>query len=212
MITVLCYGDSNTWGREPLKDTRFPLDVRWPGVLRQQLGSGFWVIEEGLNGRTTVWDDPVSEGRSGKVYLVPCLTSHKPIDLVILMLGSNDLKPKFSLSAYEIARGMATLVEIIQKSEAGPGGAFPQVLLIAPPHVIPIEDESEWRDQFEGAAEKSHQLAHYYEQVARKYRVHFLDAAQVMESSRRDGIHFEAEGHAKLGVAVATAVKSIFKE
>jgi len=210
MINILCYGDSNTWGREPLKDTRFPLDVRWPGVLRQQLGAGYWVIEEGLNGRTTVWDDPVSEGRSGKAYLVPCLTSHMPLDLVVLMLGSNDLKPKFSLSAYEIARGTATLIEIIRKSGAGPGGKPPQVLLISPPHVIPLESESEWREQFEGAPEKSRGLARHYAAVARKYGVHFLDAAGVMQSSPRDGIHFEAEGHEQLGLAVAAEVRRIF--
>ena len=210
MINILCYGDSNTWGRKPLEDTRFPLDVRWPGVLRQQLGSGYWVIEEGLNGRTTVWDDPVAEGRSGKVYLVPCLTSHKPLDLVTLMLGSNDLKPKFSLSAYEIARGAATLLEIIQKSGAGPDGQPPQTLLISPPHVLPMEGESEWRDQFKGAAQKSKQLARYYANVALQFGVHFMDAAKVMVSSQRDGIHFEAEDHAKLGIAVAERVKEIF--
>jgi lysophospholipase L1-like esterase len=210
MKTILCYGDSNTWGREPLRDTRFPLDVRWPGVLRRRLGPDYWVIEEGLNGRTTVWDDPVSEGRSGKVYLVPCLTSHKPLDLVVLMLGSNDLKPKFSLTAYEIARGAATLLEIIQKSGAGPEGKPPQVLLISPPHVIQMDAESEWRDQFVGAAEKSRQLARYYAEVARKFGAHFLDAAEAMTSSQRDGIHFEAEGHAKLGAAVAQEVATIF--
>jgi lysophospholipase L1-like esterase len=210
MKTILCYGDSNTWGREPLRDTRFPLDVRWPGVLRRRLGPDYWVIEEGLNGRTTVWDDPVSEGRSGKVYLVPCLTSHKPLDLVVLMLGSNDLKPKFSLTAYEIARGAATLLEIIQKSGAGPDGKPPQVLLISPPHVIQMDAESEWRDQFVGAAEKSRQLARYYAEVARKFGAHFLDAAEAMTSSQRDGIHFEAEGHAKLGAAVAQEVATIF--
>ena len=210
MIDILCYGDSNTWGRKPLEDTRFPLDTRWPGVLRQQLGSAYWVIEEGLNGRTTVWDDPVAEGRSGKVYLVPCLNTHKPIDLVALMLGSNDLKPKFSLSAYEIARGAATLLEIIQKSGAGPDGKPPQILLISPPHVIPLELESEWRDQFEGAAQKSKKLARYYADVAQKFGVHFMDAAKVMVSSQQDGIHFEAEEHAKLGAAVAQRVKEIF--
>jgi lysophospholipase L1-like esterase len=211
MINILCYGDSNTWGRKPLEDIRFPLDVRWPGVLRQQLGSSYWVIEEGLNGRTTVWDDPVAEGRSGKLYLVPCLNTHKPLDLVVLMLGSNDLKPKFSLSAYEIARGAATLLEIIQKSGAGLDGQPPQVLLISPPHVIPLEGESEWRDQFEGAAQKSKQLAGYYASVAQQFGVYFMDAAKVMASSQRDGIHFEAEGHAKLGAAVAQKVKEIFE-
>ena len=211
MINILCYGDSNTWGRKPLEDTRFPLDLRWPGVLRQQLGSGYWVIEEGLNGRTTVWDDPVAEGRSGKVYLVPCLNTHKPLDLVAIMLGSNDLKPKFSLSAYEIARGAATLLEIIQKSGAGPDGQPPQVLLISPPPVIPLEGDSEWREQFVGAPEKSKQLARYYAAVAEQFGVHFMDASKVMVSSPRDGIHFEVEDHAKLGTAVAEKVKEIFE-
>ncbi len=211
MIHILCYGDSNTWGRKPVEDARFPLDVRWPGVLRKELGDGYWVIEEGLNGRTTVWDDPVSEGRSGKVYLVPCLTSHMPLDLVVLLLGSNDLKPKFSLSAYEVARGMATLIQIIQKSGASPDGAPPQVLLISPPHILPLDFESEWRDQFEGAPEKSQQLARHYADVAEKFGVHFIDAAEAMTSSPRDGIHYEAEGHAQLGKVVAKRVKEIFK-
>lgn len=210
MKTILCYGDSNTWARKPLADERFGINVRWPGVLRNQLGEGYWVIEEGLNGRTTIWDDPVAEGRSGKVYLVPCLQSHKPIDLVAVMLGSNDLKPKFSLTAYEIARGVKTLVEIIQKSGAAPGGQAPQVLVISPPHVIPLEGEGEWQEQFLGAAKKSQQLARYYAAVAQGTGSHFLDAAQVMTSSERDGIHFEADGHKKLGLAVAEKVKEIF--
>lgn len=212
MKTVLCFGDSNTWARKPLSDERFAIHERWPGVLRDQLGDGYWVIEEGLNGRTTIWDDPVAEGRSGKVYLVPCLQSHKPIDLVALMLGSNDLKPKFSLTAYEIARGVKTLVEIIQKSGAGPDGQAPQVLVISPPHVIPLEGESEWREQFLGAAEKSKRLARYYAEVAQSSGSHFLDAARVMSSSTRDGIHFEADGHEKLGMAVAEKVQSIFSK
>jgi lysophospholipase L1-like esterase len=210
MINILCYGDSNTWGRKPISDERFPIDVRWAGVLRQQLGPAYWVIEEGLNGRTTVWDDPVSEGRSGKEYLVPCLNSHMPLDLVVVLLGSNDLKPKFSLSAYEIARGAATLLEIIEGSGTGPDGDAPQVLLISPPLVRPLDEGNEWSIQFDGAPEKSEQLARYYAAVAQKFGAHFMDAAQVMESSPRDGIHFEAEGHARLGKAVAEMIAEIF--
>ena len=210
MINILCYGDSNTWGRKPLEDARFPMDVRWPGVLRKELGPGYWIIEEGLNGRTTVWDDPVAEGRSGKQYLIPCLNSHKPLDLVVILLGSNDLKPKFSLSAYEIARGAATLVDLIQHSATGPEGSSPQVLLISPPHVLPLDEVNEWSIQFEGAPGKSTRLAEHFSDVARKFNVHFMDAAQVMESSPRDGIHFEADGHGQLGKAVAQEVMRIF--
>ncbi len=210
MKTILCYGDSNTWARKPLSDERFGLHERWTGVLRDQLGKDYWLVEEGLNGRTTVWDDPVAEGRSGKYYLIPCLQSHMPIDLVAIMLGSNDLKPKFSLTAYEIARGVKTLVDMVNKSGTGPAGQAPQVLVISPPHVLPLEGEGEWQEQFQGAAEKSRKLAKYYAEVAQSSGSHFLDAARVMKSSPRDGIHFEAEGHEQLGLAIAEKVKGIF--
>lgn len=210
MNTILCYGDSNTWGHEPISGVRFPLDVRWPGVLRKQLGDGYWVIEEGLNGRTTVMDDPVVDGRNGKKYLIPCLNSHKPIDLVALMLGSNDLKPKFSLTAYDIARGIFTLVEMIQKSGTGNNGAAPQILIISPPHVLPVEGDSDLKEEFEGAARKSHMLAKYYSEVAHSTGCRLLDAAEVVSASQRDGIHLEAAEHEKLGKAVAAQVKESF--
>ena len=127
MKNILCYGDSNTWGCPPLEDwpittiTRFGPDVRWGSVMRSILGEGYWAVEEGLNGRTTVWDDPVEgEHRNGKPYLLPCLLSHAPLDLVILMLGTNDLKSRYSLSAWDIASGVATLIDLIQKSGSGP--------------------------------------------------------------------------------------------
>jgi lysophospholipase L1-like esterase len=89
--TILCYGDSNTWGFNPATQARYARDERWTGVLRQALGDGYWVIEEGLNGRTTVWDDPIEDYRSGKEYLLPCLRSHKPVDLVVVMLSHSRL-------------------------------------------------------------------------------------------------------------------------
>jgi lysophospholipase L1-like esterase len=92
MKAILCYGDSNTWGYDPVTKGRFPRDMRWTGVLRQSLGDDYLVIEEGLNGRTTVWDDPIEGYKNGAAYLVPCLTTHRPLDLVIIMLGTNDLK------------------------------------------------------------------------------------------------------------------------
>jgi lysophospholipase L1-like esterase len=98
--TVLCYGDSNTWGSDPETGERFAPEVRWPGVLRQALGEGYWVVEEGLNGRTTVRDDPIEGAhKNGRTYLPACLEFHKPIDLVLIMLGTNDLKARFAASA-----------------------------------------------------------------------------------------------------------------
>lgn len=98
MKNILCYGDSNTWGYDAETKNRFPPDVRWTGILKRTLGEGYHVIEEGLNGRTTVWDDPIEGYKNGREYLIPCLESHRPLDLVIIMLGTNNLKKRFSLT------------------------------------------------------------------------------------------------------------------
>jgi hypothetical protein len=128
MRTVLCYGDSNTWGYEPATGNRFPEDVRWPGVLARELGNGFRVIEEALNGRTTVREDPVEEYKNGKDYLRPCLESHRPLDLVIIALGVNDLKARFFASASDAADGAGVLVSIAQRSGVGPDEGSPNLL------------------------------------------------------------------------------------
>jgi lysophospholipase L1-like esterase len=107
MKTILCYGDSNTWGWDPISESRLDKDVRWPGVLQQELGDDYEVISEGLPGRTTVWTDPIEGHMSGKDYLIPCLHSHKPIDLVIILLGTNDLKHRFGVTAFDIAEGIS---------------------------------------------------------------------------------------------------------
>src|SRR5919204_1412889 len=143
MRTILCYGDSNTYGYDAATAGRFPRDVRWPGVVRRELGPEFEIIEEGLNGRTTIWDDPFVDGRNGRQYLGPCLQSHAPIHLVVLMLGTNDLKAVFRVSAPEIASGAAALVATIQTSRAGPGMAAPHVLLVVPPPFVPDRGHSE---------------------------------------------------------------------
>ncbi len=112
MHTVVCYGDSNTHGADPITHGRFPRDVRWPGVLASELGDGVHVIEEGLNGRTTLWDDPFMDFRNGKPYLLPCLRSHQPVDVLVLMLGTNDLKTIFGRAPHEIAAGAGALVDL----------------------------------------------------------------------------------------------------
>ena len=111
MRTVLCYGDSNTWGYDPATRTRYPPHVRWTGVLATRLGAEYRVVEEGLNGRTTRWDDPIEPGRNGLTYLRPCIESHQPLDVIIIMLGTNDLKRRFDLSASDIAQSAAALAE-----------------------------------------------------------------------------------------------------
>ncbi|MCL5998585.1 MAG: SGNH/GDSL hydrolase family protein [Chloroflexi bacterium] len=204
MKTVLCYGDSNTWGYNPVTRDRFPRDDRWTGVLRQTLGGDYLVIEEGLNGRTTVWDDPIEGYKNGATYLIPCLETHRPLDLVIIMLGTNDLKVRFSVSAFDIANSAGVLVNMVQKSGAGPGyGVSPKVLLMAPPPVATLTDFAE---MFGGSEEKSRRFAMHYQRVATELGCAFLDTSAVIVSSDLDGIHFEKGEHLKLGKAVAARV------
>ncbi len=214
MRTIVCYGDSNTWGSNPADGSRYAFDVRWTGVLRKTLGSDYWIIEEGLGGRTTVWDDPL-EGidayiKNGRTYLSPCLATHQPFDLLTIMLGTNDLKKRFGLPPSDIAIGAGKLIEIALASGAGLKGHAPQILLICPPPVAPI-DHPRFIEMFEGAEEKSKLLAQYYKAAAFERGVHFLDAGQFIESSPVDSIHFEPDAHHALGVAVANKVKDIFK-
>jgi lysophospholipase L1-like esterase len=200
MKTILCYGDSNTWGFTPGSGQRFAADVRWPGVMRAALGPDFHVVEEGLNARTTVLDDPTRVGRNGLPYLRPCLDSHAPLELVILMLGVNDLKHRFGLGPFDIAQNVAMLLTVIQQ------GVAPPVLLVAPPHVGPLP-AGYFAEMFAGAEEKSRQLARHYRDVAEQNRCHFLDASEVATASPLDGIHLDAESHRRLGERMAQAVR-----
>ena len=206
MKTVLCYGDSNTWGYAPGTQTRYPRDVRWPGVLRKELGDDYLVIEEGLNGRTTVWDDPIELDKNGATYLRPCIQTHKPLDLVIIMLGTNDLKTRFSLPAYDIASGAGVLVDIVMKSDTGIAGSAPDILLIAPPQAVEL---TSFAEMFEDAVEKSEGFAKHYRRVANEKGCHYLNAGEFVESSALDGIHLESDMQAALGKAVAVKVMDI---
>ena len=208
MKTILCYGDSNTWGYDPVRQDRFARDERWPGVLRQELDEEYLVIEEGLGGRTTVWDDPIEGYKNGKEYLIPCLETHRPLDLVIIMLGTNDLKKRFSVSAFDIANSVGVLVDVVHKSAAGPNGGVPKVLLLAPP---PVARLTEFAEMFEGAEAKSRKLSEHYRRIAQEKGCALLDTAPVIVSSDLDGIHFEKGEHQKLGRAVAARVREILR-
>ncbi len=206
MKTILCYGDSNTWGYIPGAGERFGREIRWCGVMREKLGEGYVVIEEGLNGRTTAHDDPQEAYRNGCDYLPPCLETHSPIDLVIIMLGSNDIKARFGFQAEDIAGGMEKLLGIIKGSEAGLEGKAPRILLLSPPHVSP---QTELID-FIGRYEVSKRLGALYEQLASQYGCSFLDVSTVVGvSDLPDGLHLNEKAHAALGSALAGIVKEI---
>jgi len=209
MRSILCFGDSNTWGFNPANKGRFARNVRWTGVLQQELGSEYYIIiEEGCNGRTTVWDDPIEGYKNGRDYLVPCLASHRPIDAVVLMLGTNDLKKRFSLSAFDIAEGVGVLVGIVQKSDCGPDGRPPALLVLVPP---PVARLTGFAGMFEDASEKSKHLSEQYQRMATEKGCQLMDTSEVVHSSTIDGIHFEAGEHKKLGLAVAARVSLMLR-
>ena len=174
--------------------------------MARELGAGFRVVEEGLNGRTTVFDDPIEPDRRGADYLPPCLRSHAPLDLLIVALGCNDLKARFSATAGDIANGAERLIQMARAEPVGPDGAPPAVLLVAPP---PLGRLSEFAEMFEGGTEKSKRLAARYRAVAERNGVGFVDAGEFVVCSDRDGIHFEAEQHAILGHAMAQAARMV---
>jgi lysophospholipase L1-like esterase len=207
MTTILCFGDSNTWGYVPGTDgERFPPHVRWPGVMAERLGAEYRVIEEGLNGRTTVWDDPLNPDRNGRCHLPMLLETHKPLDLVVILLGINDLKHHFHLTARDIAFGGGALVEVVQAGDAGPVGPDgkagpPAVLLVAP--VKPVPTEHRFGVKFEGALERCAGIAEAYRRVADELGCWFFDANRVATCPDTDGLHLDAAAHSSLGAALA---------
>lgn len=205
--TIVCFGDSNTYGTAPDGSGRLARDVRWPGVMRAALGADFEVIEEGLGGRTTVWESPIAPGRNGLPYLTPCLLSHAPVDLIIIMLGTNDLKRAYGLSAAEISGGASVAVDVARSTLSGPEGAPPRVLLVSPVPLSEATDEGEqWG--FGDSRAESERLAGMYQLVARRRDVGFFDAGSVARVSPDDGVHLDAGAHASLGAAMADAVRA----
>jgi len=193
MKTILCYGDSNTWGYPPGGMGRHTWDVRWPGVLQKQLGSDYRIVEEGLGGRTTCFDDPLSPNRNGLEYFPVALESHSPIEFLIIMLGTNDVKARFNLTSFTIGQGAAELLMVAKKFEP----AIEHILLISPPHIA-AADHAENTLAFEGAIRKSEELAKHYRYFAAQLGCHFFDAASAAKSSAVDGIHLDEKNHGLL--------------
>ena len=204
MPVIVVFGNSNTWGYDPATGARFPRAQRWPSVLQRELGPDFEVIAEGLNGRTTVHDDPIEPYRCGADALPPCLMSHAPVDLVILALGCNDLKKRFSVSAFDVAEGAGRLVFLTRAYGQGPNARPAKVLLIAPP---PFAKLTDYAEMFEGGTEKSRLLGQRYREVAEREGAGFLDAGAVIRCSDLDGIHYEADQHELLGWSAAKAAR-----
>ena len=208
--TVLCYGDSNTYGYIPETGMRYERDVRWTGRLQKLLGSEYNVIEEGCNGRTTVRDDPLDGWKNGLDYLKPCLNSHKPVDIVILMLGSNDLKEAFHVSAAEIADGAGILVDVIKEFTALKQGYVPKIILVSPPQIgEKIADSPFYGAFYERAIDESKRFREFYSKVAKDKDCIFIDAAEYIYPSEFDSLHLTPKAHDVLANKFSECIKAI---
>lgn len=192
MKHILCFGDSNTHGYIP-GGGRYDDSTRWTGILRQLLGEDYLVIEEGLNGRTTSLDDPLEPFKNAMNYIIPCLETHKPLDLTILMLGSNDMKQRFSPSTEKITAGIEYLCRLILDISGAP------VLLVSPILLGNTIVSGDFASAFsQTAITISHELGDALRGVADRLRMPFLNAADYASPSEKDGLHLTAEGHRTL--------------
>ncbi|ATU91648.1 SGNH/GDSL hydrolase family protein [Phyllobacterium zundukense] len=209
MKTVLCYGDSLTWGYIPDGSGRHAFRDRWPQVLQAELGNGVHVIADGLNGRTTAYDDHLSGfERNAAKTLTTALGTHFPLDLVIIMLGTNDMKHVLCGNALGAKRGMQRLIEIVRTSPYQFGAEAPRVLIMSPPPLGKAGGE-EFRLIFEDGIEQSHLLAGFYKNAASLAGCTFFDAGSVAATSSVDGVHLDADNTRAIGKAVAPIVRDI---
>lgn len=205
MKTILCFGDSNTHGYNPQKSNqRYGKDIRWTGLLANLLDTQS-IIEEGLNGRTTGFEDSIEPYRNGSQQLIPCLMSHSPIDLLIIMLGTNDTKERYHVSAEEI---IYSFEELLQKalSYVHWNQQKTEILLVAP---VPLQIRENHCEFSSHSVEKSIQLPHLIKELAKQYQVHFFDAATTISSLGSDGIHFSSKNHHDFAHALSQEIKQL---
>ena len=210
MYQILIYADSLTWGIVPDTRKRWPFTTRWPGVMEGALarsGHQVRVIEDCLNGRRTVWEDPFKAGRNGRIGLEQRIEVSSPLSLVILMLGTNDFQSMHQFTAAHSAQGMAALVQAVRQAPIEPGMPVPEILIVAPPPVQ--EPKGAIAPKFEGAAQKSAGLASALSVIAKERDCEFFDAGTVTTTSRVDGVHLDADQHGRLGLAMADVVGPI---
>lgn len=209
--TIVCFGDSNTHGYDAATNGRFSEKERWTCLLSEMLGSHYLVREEGLSGRTTVFSDPLFEGLDGLSHLFPCLMTHEPLDLLILMLGTNDVKERFSATPENIAKGLERLLQKAVSSRDAWKNE-PNILVIAPP---PIEAGYETSmvggEMGRGCVEKSKKLAPLYQEAAARCGCHFLDAASIdgIRMNPYDHMHLTADSHRLLALTLAELIPEL---
>lgn len=210
--SIICFGDSNTHGYQAENNGRFSEEERWPCLLEKFLGNDYHIFEEGLSGRTIVFEDPLFEGLNGYTSLFQCLMTHEPLDLLIIMLGTNDTKARFNVNAENIAKGMERLIQkAICIKEAW--HTTPNILLISP---VPIEENYintiVAGEMGEGCAEKSRALSFYYKDISQRLNCHFLDAGTIpgIKMYSKDYMHLDKQSHLLLAKKLADIIPSFF--
>lgn len=208
---ILCFGDSNTHGYKAEGNGRYDEEERWTCLLQQKLGEDYLVIEEGLGGRTTCFDDPIQEGLSGLAFIYPCLMSHKPVDLLIIMLGTNDCKERFGVTPGCIALGLKRLIARAKATVDAWDGAAPRILVVTPKNIDKKYEETEVAlTMGRGCAEKSAGLAAEYQKIAALMDCAYFDAnAVVTENNHIDYMHLTEEGHRQLAEALAEQIPAL---
>ena len=212
---ILCYGDSNTHGYLAPTGDRYAEHERWTGILQDLLGAEYRIIEEGLGGRTTVIDDALEDYLNGKKLIIPCIKTHYPVDLIIIMLGTNDMKTRFGMSPWDIARGAGVVAQMaIDWTRARSKTNTPaKILLVSPILISEAMETSPFAEDFGylEAHEKSKMLASRFQRVADNLGVYFMDAALITPPCDEDAIHLNKEGHLALAKEFAKRIKEIFE-
>ena len=200
---ILCFGDSNTYGTNPTGG-RYDENTRWPMRLGQLLGADYAIIEEGFGGRTCAFDDPVEGGyKSGAQYLPPCLMSHNPLDLIVIMLGTNDAKLRFQMTARTIGEALMQLVRLCRIYGIGPDGNPPRVLLVAPPPVGENVMDTLFSDIFGArSVQITRGFAGEFQRISRLMRCEYLNAGEYVSASKNDAVHLTTDGHLRLAEAL----------
>lgn len=217
-INVLCYGDSNTWGcigrweESDQPEERYDRDHRWPGVLQKELGARYNIIEEGLCGRTSIYPPVDTPWYNGEPYLLPCLRTHSPLDVVIVMLGTNDLLHNQEMTLEHLGDGITRLIEIIQGNPRwGRHAEAPKILVLAPIEIKPSSPQGRVAvyKKFRGdiGGELSRRFPEVYSRIAREKGCWYLNAADYASPCDGDGVHLDPDSHVRLGKAVADFLK-----
>jgi len=207
MKTILCYGDSLTWGFDAENQDRHAYEDRWPSVLQEALGTDARIVVDGLNGRTTAYDDHLaSSDRNGARILPTTLMTHAPLDLVIIMLGTNDMKPFICGRAIGAKQGMQRLIDIVRGTAYPMGEEAPDILIVSPPQLSETANP-DYAAMFADAIPQSKMLATFYSDLADEEGCGFFDAATVATTTPFDGIHLDAENTRALGRGIEPIVR-----